>query len=228
MDAIEITQEMQNEYLESLIYGFLCAVSWFRGDLSAAIKYAEIAQEVSRRGTKSGKFLSGNEGIARGMQGFYIMELEILQSTFRFDQASLCFRQGLQLIFETGAYYHMHMPFASLAYLELLKGGDISKARALAYADESMSVMELRSDGSLDPFYLRSFLIAYKVLLANQDSRAPGILEKAYSFLKSEVQKISVEEYRISFIECFPWNREIVQLWNCRSGWQEDRPERVV
>jgi len=54
------------------------------------------------------------------------------------------------------------------------------------------------------------YLTSYRVLSANEDPRAQGILHTAYQLLQERAAKISDEEERRSFLENVAAHKEIV------------------
>ncbi|MEM7539335.1 MAG: tetratricopeptide repeat protein [Chloroflexota bacterium] len=62
---------------------------------------------------------------------------------------------------------------------------------------------------SMNPF--RTYLSCYHVLNANHDPRAADILNKAYTMLQAWADRIENPEWRRSFLENVPENREIVE-----------------
>ena len=221
-ESIKVTRELENEYLESLLFVFLSLEKWLQEDYSEALIFSNSAYEAAKCGARAGKFGKIQEGIARCIQGFVNIELGDL------ELAAFCFKHGYQLIIEDGKLFYTHTPLVSLALLELLMDKNRSRSqnssaneRALSYVEEALIVLEHKPIADLDPMYLRSFLIAYKVLDANNNSRAPEMLERAYSLLMKEKNKISDNDYRTSFMERIPWNREIVELRQTAQGDKE-------
>jgi hypothetical protein len=95
---------------------------------------------------------------------------------------------------------------AGLAHVSLLQG-DLVLAQT--HAEEILSYFQDSVvDGTDDPF--RIYLTCYRVLQANRDPRAEGVLATAHQLLQERAAKISDEELRRSFLERVPANREIV------------------
>jgi hypothetical protein len=59
-----------------------------------------------------------------------------------------------------------------------------------------------------------AYLACYHVLQANQDLRAPRVLETAYTLLQRQAARITTETMRRSFLENVAVHRALVQAWN--------------
>jgi hypothetical protein len=86
--------------------------------------------------------------------------------------------------------------------------GNPSEAQALV--EEILAHLESHTlEGTEEP--IRVYLTCYRVLTANQDPRARGVLNRAYNLLQERAAKIGDEEKRRSYLENVPAHREILQ-----------------
>jgi hypothetical protein len=104
-------------------------------------------------------------------------------------------------------------PLAGLALVALTQG-DLAQARA--HVEEILAHLESGSlDGTDEPF--RVYLTCDRVLRANGDLRAEGLLETAHRLLQEEAARIADQALRRSFLENVAAHCEIVAAWNERA-----------
>jgi hypothetical protein len=104
----------------------------------------------------------------------------------------------------------MSETLTGLAHVHFIQGqleeaqSHIEKTISYLETDNALSEIEL-------PFDV--LLTCYKVLAANQDERAPNILDRAYQLLQAPAHNnISDKDLRRSFLENIKAHQEIVQL----------------
>ena len=89
---------------------------------------------------------------------------------------------------------------------------------ALDYVNE---IIPYLTDGeSLERTWepLRIFLTCYQVLRLAGDSRAEGILERAFNLLQEQNSRITDQAYRSLFLENISWHREIMSSWEAKAA----------
>jgi hypothetical protein len=97
-----------------------------------------------------------------------------------------------------------------LAHLHLVQG---NLAEAGAHVEEILGYLDAGHtlEGTAEPF--RIYLTCYRVLQANTDPRAPGVLLSAHNALQERAAKISDEELRRSYLENVAAHRELQSEW---------------
>jgi hypothetical protein len=100
-------------------------------------------------------------------------------------------------------------PKAGLAYVHHLEGNNVL---ALAQIDEILDHLHTHIlDRTEDGFYV--YLLCYRVLAANQDTRAVTLLQTTYDQLQSRATTIDDPAHRRLFWEAMPGHREIRVAW---------------
>jgi len=167
--------------------------AWERGQ-----EALHIAQEIGDRRW---------EAFARTNQGY------VLMVKGRFAEAVESFQQALSARRELGEHSLATESLAGLASVSLAQS---NPTLALNYVEEILDYLNQGNtlDGTDEPF--KVYLTCYRVLRANQDSRAETVLEKAYALLQERAAKIDDEEMRRSFLENVASHREIIAAWESR------------
>lgn len=96
---------------------------------------------------------------------------------------------------------------ASLAGARLAQG---QVAQALEAVEEVVAYLESGGNLNSTDFRLRTHLLCYRVLRANGDARAGGVLRAAYAVLCDQAARLPDELTRRAFLEQVPWHRELV------------------
>jgi histidinol phosphatase-like enzyme len=122
-------------------------------------------------------------------------------------EAITAYQQAFTLRYELGQHNLAIESQAGLARVSLAQD-DLTQAQT--QVENILSYLEINTlDGTEDPF--RVYLTCYQVLKANQDPRAPAILDSAHGLLQERAAKIADQELRRSFLENVAAHREIVQ-----------------
>ena len=131
------------------------------------------------------------------------------------DKARAAYQESVTLRREHGQTHLIAEPLAGLARVCQAQG---NLGQALAHVEEILDHLESGGtlDGAISPFQV--YLTCYRVLEANQDSRARGILDTAHDLLQERAGKITDEKMRRSFLENVAPHRELVQEFQHREG----------
>jgi tetratricopeptide (TPR) repeat protein len=129
------------------------------------------------------------------------------------DRAAEVYHRALDAVRELHAPFAIE-PMAGLAHVALAEG---DPAGALVLVGEVLPLLEAHSVllALLDP--LRAHLSCYRVLQANGDLRAGGLLVAAHSLLQERARTIEDEALRRSYLEDVPSHRQIVAEYTGRS-----------
>lgn len=129
------------------------------------------------------------------------------------DAASTCYQQAVDLWREQGRPDLALESVAGLARIALQRG-DLRQAQA--HAEEL--ILEFEDDTFTNDGMAEEFLTCYRVLHANQDGRAAGILRTIYHQIQASASRIADERLRHSFWENVPAHREILREWQALSS----------
>jgi tetratricopeptide (TPR) repeat protein len=133
------------------------------------------------------------------------------------EEGRMAYQEALDLRRELGQAYLATEPLVGLARVALAQR-DLLQAGA--YVDEISSHLERGGpapgrghplDGTDEP--LRIYLTCYRVLRANNDPRAPHVLEDGYNLLQERAARIDDENLRRSYLENVAAHREILREW---------------
>jgi adenylate cyclase len=117
------------------------------------------------------------------------------------------YRRSLTLRLEMGQPHMATEPLAGLARVCLIQE---NPSGALAWIEEILTHLESHTlEGTEEP--IRVYLTCYRVLAANQDSRASELLNTAYNLLQERAAKMNDEEMRLSYLENVAAHRELIQ-----------------
>jgi tetratricopeptide (TPR) repeat protein len=168
-------------------------VSHHLGDDQVACQYAQEALKLA-------------DGLGnRRPQGEFLNLLgRALVGLGDLTEAMAACQRALTLCRESGQIHHAMESLAGLAEIALAQG-DLSGAQA--YVEEILAQIEKYKLDLLEP--LRVYLTCYRVLNANQNSRAQDILATAHCLLQERVSKIADRNLRRLFLENVTVHREI-------------------
>jgi predicted ATPase/DNA-binding SARP family transcriptional activator/class 3 adenylate cyclase len=173
-----------------------------RGDHEAARTYGEQALQIGERQFESVHDRQALDGQA---QALYVVG-RAWAGLGRWDEAIHTYQHALRVYDTRGTPVGSMGPRAGLADVYMRQG---DPAQALLHVQKIMRSLETRAiDGELEPFLV--YLVCYRVLQANQDPRARGLLSDAYAMLHESVVGIEDETLQQSFLERVTANREIV------------------
>ena len=217
--GLHICQEIGARHLESSLLIFLSLLAHYCGDDGAAREHGQQALFISRE-----IGLPVEQGYALTFLGHALGSQECL------DEACEAYEQAVKLRYELCQHSLAMEPQAGLARIALAQG-DITQARIhiaeiLAHLEKggTPSISSGHAlDGTDEPF--RVYLTCYRVLHANHDPRAEGILHAAHSLLQERAAQIIDEKLRRSFLENVEAHREIVaayhELQASKSGYRK-------
>jgi predicted ATPase/DNA-binding SARP family transcriptional activator/Flp pilus assembly protein TadD len=155
----------------------------------------EIAQEVGDR---------RSQGFAWMGMGHALLGLGL------FDEAHAAYQESVTLRRELGQIHLTAEPLAGLARVSLAQG---DPGQAQAHVEEILDHLGSGGtlEGAISPFQV--YLTCCRVLEANQDGRAPAVLDTAHDLLQEQAGKITDEKMRHSFLENVAAHGGIVQAW---------------
>ena len=196
--ALALVREIGSRWFESYILAYLGLLSHRLGDDEAAREHSQqalgIAQDMGAQ---------RQAVVALTVLGHALVELGCL------EEATVAYRDAQHLWRELGHLGPAMDSLAGLARVSLAQGHPF---QAQAQVGEILSYLENNSlEGTDEPF--RVYLTCYRVLKANQDSRAQEILTTAYNLLQEHAGNTTDEEMRRSFLENVPAHRELVREW---------------
>jgi predicted ATPase len=117
------------------------------------------------------------------------------------------YRQALDRYRQSGFLNNPMEALAGLARVALAQG---DKLQALEHVEAILHHLRAHTlDGTFEPF--RVYLTCYRVLKANEDTRAEEELRTAYQLLQERAAGIEDDRLRHSFLEKVPSHRELVQ-----------------
>jgi len=190
-----IAREIGDRLGEGVALAALGLLSHHLGHDEAALESSQQALDIAQEiGDRSG-------------QGGALTHLgHALAGLGRLAEAAAAYQQALALRRELGELQLALEPLAGLARVSLAQG---ELSRAKAQVEQIVDHLESGTlDGAEERF--RVYLSCYRVLRADQDPRARGVLEAAHSLLQEQAARISDEELRRSFLENVTAHREIV------------------
>jgi tetratricopeptide (TPR) repeat protein len=205
-ESLQISREIDYGAGEVAALTNLSLFSWALEDFWAARTYSEdalaLAREISYR---------AGEAFALTFLGHAFSGLK------RYPSAQSAYLEALAIRRELEQHNLVCEPLAGLADLAFQEG---NLMEANSYAAEILH--HLDEGGSLDgiDLPLLIYTICYKVLRAGGNPRASEILEKGYSLLQAQAEKIKDKELRKSFVENVPWHAEIAQYYQIGSDAQ--------
>ena len=203
--ALRISREADALFEEGRLLAHLSLVLHLLGDDKAACECARQALSIVKSAD-----MRETQGRALTFLGHALVGLGEL------SEAVDAYQQALDIRRELGQPHLAMETLAGLAQVSLVQSDLI---QAQIYGEEILDYLESYPstesghalDGTVEPF--RVYLTCYRVLRANQDSRAETILKEAHALLQERAAKIDDEEMRRSFLENVVAHREIVATW---------------
>jgi hypothetical protein len=126
----------------------------------------------------------------------------------RLSDAASAYRQALDLFEELANPMEGAEAQAGLARIALLQN---DLAGSLAYVEEILKVLADHPRTGIDePFNV--YLTCYRVLEANHDPRAAGVLQTASELLDEYASQFTSEDQRHAFLYNVPSHRELIQV----------------
>lgn len=196
--ALQLSQEIGYRRGEMRILVALGRLAHRIGDNQASLDHSRQALQIA---TETGD--RPEQASALIFHGHALLELGY------FDQAGAAYEEALRLRQAMGQDNLAIEPLAGLARSALLMGDVIT---AQAHVETILPrLVEGTLEGIVEP--LRIYLACYRVLHTAQDARANEVLDSAYHLLQEQMNKISDEVLRRSFLELVPTHRELVAAW---------------
>ena len=138
----------------------------------------------------------------------------VLVGLDRPDEALAAYREALALRREAGEQHRAMETLAGLARISLAQGETYT---AVALVEEILSFLETDTlDGTDEP--VRVYLTCYRVLQAQGDERASGILTTAHDLIQARVARIDDPVTRCCFLENVRAHRDTVAEWERVKG----------
>jgi predicted ATPase/DNA-binding SARP family transcriptional activator/Tfp pilus assembly protein PilF len=194
--ALQLLRGIGARFYEGMTLAELALLSHLTWDNEAAYSYSQQAEQI------------GQEIGSPEIRASALTHLGHAQVALNFlQEAAESYRQALTLRQELG---QLHYALEILAGLSRTALAQNNLAQTQAFAAELLSQLEIeRLYGAREPF--RVYLTCYLVLRAGQDSRAEGVLAKAYRLLQERAAEIVDERLRHFYLENVPAHREIVR-----------------
>ncbi len=172
------------------------------GDAKTALAYHNEALRTSR------------ERGARTVQSIAYLGIgEDLYALGSLEEARASFEAALALQNELGQAVRAVEGKSGLARTLLAQK---KAAEALALVDEVLDYLATHTlQGARQPFLV--YLDCYRVLLANQDPRAPWVLREAYLHLQQQAAKIADDARRDSFLRNVPTHQALIDEYRTLS-----------
>jgi len=180
--------------VEALVY--LSLLHHQRDDDELAYKIADKALAVAR------------EVGDRRNQSHALTHLgHALAGLHRPDEASTAYEEALAVRLETGEHHRAMENLAGLARVSLAQGKSVA---ALSRVEEILAFMEVDTlEGTDEP--VRVYLTCYRVLQAQRDARAPGLLAAAFSLLQERAAHIGDPATRRLFLDSIRAHRQVMR-----------------
>ncbi len=196
--ALPLFRETGDPEGEMFVLAYMGMLFHRRGDDAAARDHCQqallIAQAVGAR---------AEQALALTFLGHAVSELG------HPAEAAEAYQQALGLRRDLGDQNRAMEPLAGLARVYLAQG---ALSQAQACVDEILKHLETNTlAGADDPFLV--YLTCYHILRANQDPRAPEILNTAYALLQQRAARFGDEAARRMFLDNVPSHRELVAAW---------------
>ena len=182
-----------NQELYTLIN--LSAVAGFKNDSSDALKFAKLAEDLSRK---------IHDRSAEAWSMLYMGHAYLL--TKEYGKAVEVYKKSISIRNELGQPTLATEPMAGLIEASIYVNDGDSASREtekiLTYLNGGNSL-----DGAEEP--LRVYYACYLFLSQQKDPRAQQVLQIASQLLEAQVMKISDDLDRRRFVENIPWRRAI-------------------
>lgn len=194
--TLEIAVDNKVPGIEVRSLASIGATSYYLGEYDTATRYFEESLSLIRKtGQKYPEpFVLTGLGYVNLVSGEY-------------DKAGAHFKRAIKLHHELKQPHEALEALAGLAQLNLI---NLDLQQAMVYVEEILSHLESCSlPSNEEP--LRIYLIIYRILRANDDSRANDVLNKAHCLLEEWAEKITDDFLRHSLLENVPANREIIK-----------------
>ncbi len=184
------------------------AIHWATGD---HLGMAWVHWILARACTQEGDHAGAREQLAQMPEGQLearrlCLSADVSWSQGDVDRAKREYEETLRLTGAASSERPEKAALCGLAAIALVEGNAIEAQR---YTARLLTDLGERPR----PRVFRPHLVCYRVLRANGDPRADGILEQAYRMLQERAGKIEEETLRRSYLENVAAHREIATAW---------------
>ena len=182
-------------------YACLSIMAGTQGDGKNSLAYSLQALEGVDKPDTNYYFLFGF------LQGDALLQMGRLEEAEQVYTAALFgFKEnGLK---ELAARIHI-----CLAHVFFLKG-ELEQALGWVHSILPWNSADLGKNFWLTYIYFpKDALTCIQILTAGKDPLASALLTEAYTFLQDRAARIENEPMRQAYLENFPWNQEIIRLW---------------
>lgn len=207
LEAAEWTRSLEVPHFRFIAIFHLAMANMLLGNAAQALAYAGQALEFHYQSRivllpEAEAMWAGSLHCLRGI--IQMQRGQIEEAGEDYCQAFVFFQQAHGSGFQ-------QLPWIFSAELALAQG---ETGRALGCIETGLPFLENQTCYYQDCTYFLEYLIAYRVLAASQDQRAAGVLAEAHRRLQEQASRITDEDLRRSFLETYPWTREITALWD--------------
>ncbi|MCP4542137.1 MAG: tetratricopeptide repeat protein [Chloroflexi bacterium] len=204
--ALHISDEIEELRIKSGSLSDIGMLLHHLGDDDAALQYFYQAKIIAQETGVRSNLALALMGIGHASGGLG-----------QLAEAAESYQQVLNIWHELNQQKMTLDPLAGLARVSLAQD-DLLQAQI--YVEEILPYLETNDlfQGMGEPFLV--YLTCYKVLNANQDTRAREVLTSTHRLLQERAAKITDENLRCSFLENVVVHREIVDEW---TNWQSKK-----
>jgi predicted ATPase/DNA-binding SARP family transcriptional activator/Tfp pilus assembly protein PilF len=196
--ALQLERELGRRMSESSLLSDMALLWHYLGDQEAA---RDLCRQALRISDEIGA--SADQDYTLTNLGHALVEMGQL------DEAADAYQQALQLRQAAARPDLATETLAGLARIALIQR---KPDQALAYVEEILPCLERGTlDGTDEP--QRIYLTCYRVLRAQEDTRADIILEAAYRSLQAQAATIDDPAMRRSLLESVAAHRDVVLAW---------------
>ena len=196
-ESLRLLQGVESLDVEAWVYLLFAELAHQRGENEAVLTYAgrslQINRDISVR-YEQAKVLVMIGHANTGMQ--------------RLDEAVEAYQQALEIFEELGNLTEAVEARAGLARIAFIQN---DLAESLTYVETVLPVVAQHPRARLvEPFMI--YITCYRVLEANNDSRAANVLATASRLLDEYASQFTNEDQRHAFLYNVPSHRELIQV----------------
>jgi len=128
----------------------------------------------------------------------------------KWSEAEDSYEKSIEILIKIDLQEYRIYRWEGLAYLYLAQG---LLDQAVQQVDLILDDLEVNGIKEMDIGVLYPLHVCCQVLQEANDSRFPEVVETTYNHLQNLAEKIANADWRNSFLNNVPWNREITELW---------------